>query len=202
MDASVFQLGTAIERSDIDTLDILITELRQVRNSLFDSNPESSNQSVVNGSYANSPPQLPRMCVYKDCIPRVLRHRASALLGIEFGESPCYMVMTALQLSVLIQYTSMSADEEKRAKVVEMLVKESSVEDINGNFIGDRCNVLHLAAFLNLKPTMQLLINHGGDPSIENGFGLNADDIMQAVPTLGLQTMEVMEPKARDEREW
>ncbi|KAG0245300.1 hypothetical protein BGX31_007636 [Mortierella sp. GBA43] len=181
MDPSTPLWMEAIVSSKINSLDELIKGLRQQRSAVPDTQTTSPMTSTM---------QPPLMRVHKDYIPRVLQRRASTLLGIEFGETDgtvTFMTLTALQLGILLLYTSTAADRGVRAKVVDMLVKESTAEEINEGYIGDRSNALHLAAFLNLTSTMQLLTQHGGDPLIDNGFGLSAEDIMMAVPTLGVE---------------
>ncbi|KAF9363517.1 hypothetical protein BGX34_003914 [Mortierella sp. NVP85] len=188
MDTSASPWAEAIENSEIDLLDVLIKGLKKTDSRPTVSSLETSHPSTI---------QPPLLSVHSDSIPKILQRRASTLLGIGFGESDT-MMMTPLQLSILTLYTSTSTDKRKRADVVEML--ESSAEEINGGNIGDKCNVLHLAAFLNLKSTMQVLIDHGGDPSIENGFGLSAEDILKAIPTLGLETSGLQEKQPEEAR--
>ncbi|KAF9950096.1 hypothetical protein BGZ72_008173 [Mortierella alpina] len=133
---------------------------------------------------------LPKMNVFKECIHADLRVKAATLLGIEFESetkphsktriSP-FVTMTVLQLSVLSQYAGLPADAGEREAAVEMLLKVFTPEDLNGNPFADGNNVMHLAAFLQLKLTLDLLVAHGGDPWLKNGRGLTAYDILLAV---------------------
>ncbi|KAF9572376.1 hypothetical protein EC968_009950 [Mortierella alpina] len=133
---------------------------------------------------------IPKMNVFKECIHAELRDKAATFLGIEFeGEtnphsktrlSP-FITMTVLQLSVLSQYAGLPADAGEREAAVEMLLEVFTPEDLNGNPFADGNNVMHLAAFLQLRLTLDLLVAHGGDPWLKNGRGLTAYDILLAV---------------------
>ncbi|KAF9276959.1 hypothetical protein BGZ68_009637 [Mortierella alpina] len=135
---------------------------------------------------------IPKMNVFKECIHGDLRDKAAMLLGIEFesetkphsktrtGISP-FITMTVLQLSVLSQFAGLPADAGEREAAVEMLLEVFTPEDLNGNPFADGNNVMHLAAFLQLKRTLDLLVAHGGDPWLKNGRGLTAYDILLAV---------------------
>ncbi|KAF9186493.1 hypothetical protein BGZ50_002425 [Haplosporangium sp. Z 11] len=149
---------------------------------------------------------IPMMNVLKDCIPDDLRKMAKTILGIEFAgigransknsKASSFMPMTVLQLSVLVQYTSLRSEADQRQAVVKMLVKVFSPDEINGNAFGNNCNVLHLAAFLRMRETLDLIIAHGGDPLIENGCGLSALEILQAVTAKGFDIEKILEEKA------
>ncbi|KAI8603758.1 hypothetical protein EDD21DRAFT_441738 [Dissophora ornata] len=171
-----------IQRPDITLIDNLITQFREARAAAADTalvtDMTSSTRTPTN--------LLPILQVSVECIPSPMRRMATALLGIEFEDSrrlSRLMDITALQLSVLSQYTSLTSDTEEREKVIEMLVEEFSPSEINGSCIGNKSNVLHLAALLNMTSTLDLLVAHGGDPLINNGCGLNAYDIFHAVRT-------------------
>ncbi|KAF9933535.1 hypothetical protein BGZ67_004225, partial [Mortierella alpina] len=133
---------------------------------------------------------IPKMNVFKECIQIELRDKAAMFLGIEFESetrphsktrlSP-FITMTVLQLSVLSQYAGLPTDAGEREAAVEMLLEVFTPEDLNGNPFADGNNVMHLAAFLQLKLTLDLLVAHGGDPWLKNGRGLTAYDILLAV---------------------
>ncbi|KAG0264439.1 hypothetical protein BG011_006798 [Mortierella polycephala] len=149
---------------------------------------------------------IPMMSVLKDCIPDDLREMAKIILGIGFsgidrdnsknGKASSFMQMTVLQLSVLVQYTSLHPEANQRQAVVEMLVKVFSPDEINRIVFGNNCNVLHLAAFLKMEATLDLIIAHGGDPLIENGCGLNALETLQAVTAKGFDIGNFLAEKA------
>ncbi|KAF9953054.1 hypothetical protein BGZ70_000379, partial [Mortierella alpina] len=130
------------------------------------------------------------MNVFKECIHADLRDKAAMFMGIEFESetkphpktrpSP-FITMTVLQLSVLSQYAGLLADAGEREAAVEMLLEVFTPEDLNGNPFADGNNVMHLAAFLQLRHTLDLLVAHGGDPWLKNGRGLTAYDILLAV---------------------
>lgn len=108
MDISSSRWVEAIEDSEINRLQGLIKDLRQT---------EAPIASAIQ-------PHLFR--VHKDCIPKVLQSRASTMLGIEFegADNTSSITMTSLQLSAIKLYTSTtSANRERWAQVVEMLVK-------------------------------------------------------------------------------
>ncbi|KAG0202419.1 hypothetical protein BGX28_005051 [Mortierella sp. GBA30] len=135
--------------------------------------------------------KIPDMSVFKDCIRPDLRTKATILLGVEFESSTdlhdtaprmsAFITMTVLQLSVLSQSAGLPADAGEREAAVEMLLEVFTPENINGDVFGDSNNVMHLAAFLQLNITLEMLVAHGGNPLIENGRGLTAYDVFRAV---------------------
>ncbi|KAG0206509.1 hypothetical protein BGX33_007366 [Mortierella sp. NVP41] len=184
---------TFIQQPNIVSLDTLVKQVQEVRQT----NPGF---------------KIPTMKVYKDCFHPDLREQATNMLGIVFSSadsssvSPSslssnnssstsstssnnsrsdYIPMTVLQLSIMSLYVSLPEDADQREAAVEMLVQVFSSDEISGNLFGDRSNVLHLTAFLNMESTLHLLIAYGGDPLLENGCGLSAFDILFAVQTVG-----------------
>ncbi|KAF9934647.1 hypothetical protein FBU30_000971 [Linnemannia zychae] len=76
--------------------------------------------------------------------------------------------------------TSLIEDADQRKQVIEILVKAFTSNEITQDVFADGNNALHLAAFLNLESTLHLLIAHGCDPTIKNGQGLSALDLLFA----------------------
>ncbi|KAI1312312.1 hypothetical protein EDD11_002966 [Mortierella claussenii] len=89
--------------------------------------------------------------------------------------------MTVLELSVLSQSMSRVALSDNHRAVLRLLVNEYTPEMINEHFLGDRSTVLHLAALLQMDETLDFLIESGGDPLVQNGRGLNAFEVLQAM---------------------
>ncbi|KAI9232777.1 MAG: hypothetical protein BYD32DRAFT_474970 [Podila humilis] len=91
-----------------------------------------------------------------DLLPPAVHELATLTLGIDF-DADHSIRMTALQYSV------------------------TRKEDLNFDCFGNNSNVFHLAAFLDLRDIIELLMMHGVDSSLLNGQGLSSSDIIDAV---------------------
>ncbi|ORZ27301.1 hypothetical protein BCR41DRAFT_383769 [Lobosporangium transversale] len=100
--------------------------------------------------------------------------------------------MTVLGFSILSQNAGQSANASEQETIVQMLVNELSSEQINKDYFGDKSNAVHLAAFLGMKSTLDLLISKGGDLGLQNGCGLNAYDILEAVKLDDRELVELL----------
>ncbi|KAG0288143.1 hypothetical protein BGZ96_008042 [Linnemannia gamsii] len=149
--------------------------------------------------------EVPVIMVYKDRFHLDQREQATAMLGLDFSttvpdslsssstslssssssQSDC-IAMTVLQYSILTLFAGQPEDTNQRELVIEMLVKNLSPEEINGQVFGDGNNALHLAAFLNMESTLHVLIAYGGSPLLANGRGHSAFDILFEVTPASL----------------
>ncbi|KAG0046949.1 hypothetical protein BGZ83_007898 [Gryganskiella cystojenkinii] len=159
----------------------------------------SSEQQGAVTAVATPPLQQPMLKVLRETIPSGLRDRAKSLLGIEFGPNAgsCFMDMTPLQFAILVQRASTTDDrhqsseaDESRVRIIDLLLEDQTPEEVTRHSLGDNSNVLHLAAFLGLKGTLERLVQFGCDPSVKNGLGFNAIEIMS-----------VMDPSEKEEKE-
>ncbi|KAF9917767.1 hypothetical protein BX616_011358 [Lobosporangium transversale] len=140
--------------------------------------------------------QLPTLHVDRDYFPKELQAKAAILLGVVYADpsvaSPGSIAMTVLGFSILSQNAGQSANASEQETIVQMLVNELSSEQINKDYFGDKSNAVHLAAFLGMKSTLDLLISKGGDLGLQNGCGLNAYDILEAVKLDDRELVELL----------
>ncbi|KAF9125117.1 hypothetical protein BGW39_007649 [Mortierella sp. 14UC] len=133
---------------------------------------------------------IPTIKVRKDCFQPDQQKHATTMLGINFSTESESLPLTVLQYSVLSLYSGRPEDADQRELVIEMLVRTFPSDEITRSLFEDSNNALHLAAFLNMESTLQLLIAYGGDPRCENGRGLSAFDILFAVKAADLPNFQ------------
>ncbi|GJJ76160.1 hypothetical protein EMPS_08519 [Entomortierella parvispora] len=160
-------------------------------------------QSKASHEEEQEAPSLPMLKVLRDCFPSHLQERATKLLGVEFGTiaGSCFMDMTPLQLSMIMQHANHAPDSESRVQITELLLAATTPEDVAGHKIAQGNNALHLAAFLGMDSTLEMLVAQGCDPLIKNGRSLNALEIKEAMGVSDdcLETLLAQRPPVQDQ---
>ncbi|KAF9905351.1 hypothetical protein EC991_001716 [Linnemannia zychae] len=133
---------------------------------------------------------IPTIEVYKSCFRPDQQGHAVTMLGIDFSAECESLSLTVLQYSLLSLYSGLPEDVGQRELVIEMVVRTSPSDEITNSLFEHDNNALHLAAFLKMESTLQLLIAYGGDPHHKNGRGLSAFDILFSVMATSLPVLQ------------